>query len=104
MSDHSVLKATLESKLSELLERASEIENVLSDPGNSDWEENAIEMENDESLAVIGDVTKREIEDIKLALSRLEAGRYGICAECGTPIGKERLAAIPFTSCCIRCA
>ena len=104
MSDHSVLKAMLQSKLNELLERASEIENVLSDPGNSDWEENALEMENDESLAVIGDVTKREIEDIKLALSRIEAGRYGICVECGAPIGKERLAAIPFTSCCIRCA
>ena len=104
MSDHSVLQASLELKLKELLERASEIENVLSDPGDSDWEENAVEMENDESLAVIGDVTKREIEDIKLALSRIEAGRYGNCAECGTPIGKERLAALLFTSFCIRCA
>ncbi len=104
MSDHAGLKAKLESKLRQLLERASEIENVLSDPGNSDWEENAIEMENDESLAVIGDVTKKEIENIKLALNRIESGHYGICSDCGEPIAKERLAAIPFTSTCIRCA
>ncbi len=104
MSDHAVLRTELESKLRALLERASEIENVLSDPGNSDWEENATEMANDESLAVIGDVTKQEIEDIKLALSRIESGHYGICSDCGEPIAKERLAAIPFTSTCIRCA
>jgi DnaK suppressor protein len=104
MSDHTLLKETLELKLRELLERASEIENVLSDPGDSDWEENALETENDESLAVIGDVTKREIEDIKLALSRIEAGLYGICTHCGTPIEKERLVAIPYTRFCIRCA
>lgn len=104
MADHSNLKTVLETKLKELLERASEIEGVLSDPGNNDSEENAIEMESDEPLSLIGNVTKREIADIKLALSRIESGLYGTCVDCGKPIAKERLDAIPYTSTCIRCA
>jgi DnaK suppressor protein len=102
MTDHSKLKMILEGKLRALLERASDIEGILSDPGNSDSEENAIEI--DESLSAIGEVTKREIEGIKLALNRIESGHYGICVNCGKPIGRERLDAIPYISTCIRCA
>jgi RNA polymerase-binding protein DksA len=39
-----------------------------------------------------------EIED---ALGRIEAGTYGTCESCGTPIGEERLAAVPWARLCI---
>ena len=38
------------------------------------------------------------------ALGRIEAGSYGKCAECGNPIAKPRLQALPYTPVCIDCA
>lgn len=104
MNRHSDLKASLEVKLQSLLERATEIENTLSAPGNIDWEDKAIETENNDALTGISAVTNLEIREIKLALSRIESGQYGICSDCGVPISKERLAAIEYATTCIACA
>jgi RNA polymerase-binding transcription factor DksA len=41
---------------------------------------------------------------IESALERIEDGDYGRCGECGGVISKTRLAAIPFTPVCIKCA
>ena len=38
------------------------------------------------------------------ALKRIDDGTYGTCEECGEPIPSERLAAIPYTPFCVRCA
>jgi RNA polymerase-binding transcription factor len=40
---------------------------------------------------------------IDAALQRIEQGTYGICLNCGKPIGEERLAAIPWATHCIDC-
>lgn len=37
------------------------------------------------------------------ALERIESGTYGDCQECGEPIGKERLEAVPHARLCITC-
>ena len=103
MTEQAAIKASLEAKLKELLERASGLENVLSDPGDTDLEENAQETEGDEALLAVGDLTKREIIEIKLALHRLESGSYGVCASCGKKISKERLATIPWATTCVDC-
>jgi len=41
---------------------------------------------------------------IDAALRRIEDGTYGICTNCGKPIGEERLEALPWTDLCIDCA
>jgi RNA polymerase-binding protein DksA len=41
---------------------------------------------------------------IDAALRRIEDGTYGICSNCGKPIGEERLEALPWTDLCIDCA
>jgi RNA polymerase-binding transcription factor DksA len=104
MADHADVKAVLEAQLEELLRRAGSIEEQLSSPGNPDWEENAVESEDDEVLAGLGDLTKHEISEVRLALSRIESGQYEKCTRCGQPIPTERLAAIPYATTCIRCA
>ena len=43
-------------------------------------------------------------EQVEAALTRIEAGTFGICDDCGRAIGKERLQAIPYTPRCIDCA
>lgn len=60
--------------------------------------------ENDEVLERLDDSAVREIAEIRAALERLTAGRYGVCEECGEPIGEQRLAALPYASRCIDCA
>ena len=37
------------------------------------------------------------------ALTRLDEGTYGICAECGVEISERRLAAVPFAKLCVEC-
>jgi len=38
------------------------------------------------------------------ALERLNHGKFGRCVECGEPISKPRLQALPYTRHCIQCA
>jgi RNA polymerase-binding transcription factor DksA len=44
------------------------------------------------------------LELVNEALSRVEKGTYGLCAECSEPISKPRLQAIPYAKHCIQCA
>jgi DnaK suppressor protein len=37
------------------------------------------------------------------AMERIKAGTYGICQECGEPISKARLEAVPTATLCIAC-
>lgn len=104
MTNYDGVKKALEAQLEELLQRAAGIEDSLSTPGSSDWEENAVESEDDEVLAGVGSLTKAEIVEIRLALNLIETGKYGKCTACGAEISKERLAAMPYATKCIRCA
>ena len=37
------------------------------------------------------------------ALTRLQSGEYGVCAECGTSIPPQRLLAVPDATTCVTC-
>jgi DnaK suppressor protein len=47
---------------------------------------------------------KDVLNQIETALQRIEDGGYGRCEECGEPIPKSRLDAIPYAADCARCA
>jgi RNA polymerase-binding transcription factor DksA len=40
---------------------------------------------------------------IDVALDRIDAGRYGICKQCGQEIPEERLKALPYAIYCVSC-
>lgn len=73
-------------------------------PLASDWEEQAVELENYEVIDALEESELKELGEIDRALERMEKGIYGICIPCGQPIEEARLLAIPFTTKCIKCA
>ncbi|GIW87265.1 MAG: hypothetical protein KatS3mg108_1589 [Isosphaeraceae bacterium] len=62
--------------------------------------------DNFEQEFTIGLIESEEetLEEIGAALRRLDAGTYGICEDCGQPIARPRLQALPYTRYCIECA
>jgi DnaK suppressor protein len=51
----------------------------------------------------LGDRDRRLATKIEAALARLDKGTFGVCEECGRPIGAARLRARPVTTLCIDC-
>ncbi|WP_238698108.1 TraR/DksA C4-type zinc finger protein [Streptomyces sp. E5N91] len=48
--------------------------------------------------------TAREVlSQTERALDRLDAGTYGLCENCGNPIGKARMQAFPRATLCVEC-
>ena len=45
-----------------------------------------------------------EIAMLVDAITRLEQGDFGMCSECGEPIGDERLLESPTVTLCVTCA
>ncbi|WP_407839579.1 TraR/DksA family transcriptional regulator [Streptomyces sp. DSM 116496] len=43
------------------------------------------------------------LEQTERALERLESGTYGLCENCGQPIGKARMQAFPRATLCVDC-
>ncbi|TWT89425.1 TraR/DksA family transcriptional regulator [Stieleria varia] len=94
----------LESKLQELVARTERIDSDLSRKTNDDWEERAVELEDDEVLSSIGNANLAEIQQIHRALRQIELGTYGICTHCNAEIDPGRLELLPYATSCMRCS
>ena len=55
-----------------------------------------------ESLQV-AEMEVQELKKIEGAIRRIDAGAFDVCEECGGPIGRERLRALPHATLCVRC-
>ncbi len=97
-------RAKLEARLKELEERRENISDELVSHDSADWDELAIEREEDEVLEDMGNAANQEIRMIQAALARMDEGEYGYCVECGAKIAEERLTILPATPFCASCA
>ena len=91
----------------ELLERHDRISRKTrhrDEPLPQDFAEQAVELENQELLEALDVEVAEELRQIDRALSRLDAGEYALCTNCGNDIPEPRLAALPTTSLCVECA
>lgn len=52
---------------------------------------------------VLSAQARAAISDIDRALTKIDAGTYGICEQCGKPIPEARLQALPHASLCVAC-
>jgi DnaK suppressor protein len=65
-------------------------------------EQGLIDLLSDTGLAV-SDIRRQELTQIDEALGKLDAGRYGICEDCGEEIAEARLKVAPYAPCCVSC-
>ena len=54
--------------------------------------------------STLEDNSEHVLSSIDAALQRIDEGTYGVCTNCGKPIAKERLEALPWVNLCIDCA
>ncbi|MBN1259787.1 MAG: TraR/DksA C4-type zinc finger protein [Anaerolineae bacterium] len=80
--------------LQKALEEKPEYGMGKGDPGVTQWELNQ---------TLLNQLQERASSTRK-ALQRMEHGIYGTCQRCGAAINPERLAILPDTRLCIRCA
>ncbi len=61
-------------------------------------------MDLDRELGIsLMEMRNRRRQAIDEALTRLNEGTYGICAECGIEVSEKRLEAVPFAKLCVQC-
>lgn len=104
---YQAIRKALEEKQIELKARLAKIEHDLhrvDKPLDSDFEEQAVEQENDEVLDALDNSVHEELAAIAQALGRLDNGEYGQCSACGAEIPLKRLEVVPHTAFCIACA
>jgi RNA polymerase-binding transcription factor DksA len=100
MKSISERKAQLEQRLAQLNNRITSIAEELVSHSAQDWQEMAVEREDDEMLEDLGLSAQAEIRMIEAALRRMEVGEYGLCVYCGEPISQARLDVLPGTPFC----
>jgi DnaK suppressor protein len=84
----------------------NELEAIGVDSGANDSgfaDSGQVTAERGEIDALVGSL-QETLSDIDNALTKIDAGTYGQCEECGKPIGEARLEAMPAARLCITCA
>ncbi|MDQ6725650.1 MAG: TraR/DksA C4-type zinc finger protein, partial [Actinomycetota bacterium] len=77
------------------------------EPGDIQFDEESgegdtLSVERERDL-VLSAQARNAVEEIDRALARMDAGTYGVCERCGSPIPKVRLKALPYASMCVAC-
>ena len=103
MSNYQELRSTLQTKLEQLQSRVGKIERDLQQTPEPDSEERALGRENDEVLEQLDKSGREELQLLQAVISRIDAGTYGACTQCGKQITSQRLAALPYALTCITC-
>jgi len=81
--------------------RRDQSEERLSTPGDSmDVAKSSVDVDTHASII---ESLERQLAQIDDALAAVDAGKYGICENCGREIAFERLKAIPSAIYCVDC-
>jgi DnaK suppressor protein len=100
------IKKQLEDRKSELLRLIKEQQEemgAIQATRSPDWLDLTTATENIHLLMTLGDNERREIDDIEIALSKIDDGTYGECEACGRKIKPARLEALLTARLCKKC-
>jgi|GEM_PF-7071990 len=103
--EQEVLRRALERQMELLLGRRKPGEPVhVVDPEDNKNEADQVTRLMEQNAAIsLSNHTAHQLRKIRAALTRMENGRYGVCAECEKAIGKARLLANPASTFCLYC-
>lgn len=104
MTDAVQTRRALSERLAELEARAERLMADLTEAMSADFDEQAVETEDDDALLAQETLIMQRIAAIRAAIARVDEGRYGICTLCGGKISPARLSAIPEATHCMSCA
>jgi DnaK suppressor protein len=71
--------------------------------GAQDMADQADECYHKESLFQQSSSARDLLELVQAALRRDDQGAFGLCVECGEPVHKKRLDALPWADLCVSC-
>jgi DnaK suppressor protein len=83
-------------------EMADRLTDSAKDAGDDEADIGAKAFEREHDLALAQNAQDL-LDQGERALSRIDAGTYGVCESCGEPIGKARLMAFPRATLCVAC-
>jgi len=92
-------KEEAEKAIQDLKDRLKDLNNNANDVQSSqDHHQGDLGSDENEKTTILTSIEKQneKLDQITVALDRIETGNYGICIESGEPIQKERLEAIPY--------
>jgi RNA polymerase-binding transcription factor DksA len=81
----------------------SRMQNMTMDALNLELEQDGVPPSGYGRDQVLNGMLESRLQDIDNALARIEAGSYGMCADCANEIPPKRLQALPFATLCVRC-
>lgn len=104
------VQADLEAERDRLRGEVDEVDadlaSLMNDPGEGAGDDQAdvgaATMEREQELSIAKNAHDMLVQT-EHALERIAQGGYGICENCGEPIGKGRLMAFPRATLCMRC-
>ena len=103
---HKQFRELLGERKRRLLQRAQEYlfqQGKLDEIDPMDYEDIASLELDDSFTASLESGDRDRLKSIEDAVDRLNAGMFGICEECGTPIAEMRLVARPEARLCAAC-
>jgi DnaK suppressor protein len=71
--------------------------------GIQDIGDEAANIYNKQVLLSLNENERTRLQELDESLDRIENGTYGICEECGEPIGLKRLEVRPVAKYCVPC-
>ncbi|MEU5614245.1 TraR/DksA family transcriptional regulator [Streptomyces sparsogenes] len=90
----------------EILASEEAISGLMRDSGDGAGDDQADtgtkNITREHELALAGNAREMLLQTER-ALERLDAGTYGLCENCGDPIGKARMQAFPRATLCVEC-
>lgn len=108
MRDMQLIRNDLQRRRAVILETArradAELDALRSAERDPEFEEGAQTEHEAFTLARLSETQRREIVQIDAAISRIDAGEYGVCRDCGQEIDPRRLGALPYALLCTECA
>ncbi|MGA9348146.1 MAG: TraR/DksA C4-type zinc finger protein [Anaerolineae bacterium] len=104
MTQMSPERERLEQALEETLAEIEQLNKKLEDKADYGLGEGGPTIYEWEFSLALRQSLEAKAKSIRAALRKMQEGSYGVCEVCGQEIDAERLAVLPHTTLCIKCA